>query len=645
MSYKLNKTDGSLLVELQDGVIDTTSSDITLVGRNYKGFGEYINENFIKLTESFASTSAPTNAIAGQLWYDTSDQRLKIYNGTTFRIAGGPIISSSQPNMVAGDLWIDNEQNKLYFYDGTDVVAVGPNYTATQGKTLLEAVTMIDTSGQTRAILAQYIQGNLIGIHSAAQFTPRTEDVLLPYAAGRVIKVGFNPLYTADNGDNIAFRWNGIAATAENLVDAQGVSVASTDFVRNNERDSSNVIVDQTMASERDQESNRHRDQQRDRSISASRNRSRNRDRDRTRNRSKESLRSSSLPRVTAPISAGERLQNLLGTRDSRDQTSNQSREQYRRDDRRDVPAHDADRYSYASPTSKNNPTNDRDRRRDSMNDHEALEIENTEERRERRLQRKRERREKRKAVVEEGYAYGSSKSPRNAYGVLKSPLNDYASSKSPHVAATPTASKADMSRERDRDRGRSQASSRACGSTEHPYQREEARRDSDTSHQKLMRHKMREYREELRRKRDLGNTAWDLEPGIVVDDFYEAPGREVQESRRTVRENDERSSRHQDSTRDSSPEDARRRYGRDAVTSFRNDSSGNSRDNRPRQVDRGHGRDEYDDSYENKRRRVERDPKLSDERYRDRMYADHPESTSLGNRSSYWRQDDAKLW
>jgi len=247
MSYKLNKTDDSLLVELQDGVIDTTSSDLTLVGRNYKGFGEYINENFIKLTESFASTSSPENAIAGQLWYDTSDQRLKIYNGTTFRIAGGPIISSSQPNMVAGDLWIDNEQNKLYFFDGTDVVAVGPNYTATQGKTLLEAVTMIDTSGQTRAVLAQYIQGNLIGIHSAKEFTPRTEDVLLPYAAGRVIKVGFNPLYTADNGDNIAFRWNGIASTAENLVDAQGVSVASTDFVRNNERDSSNVIVDQTM--------------------------------------------------------------------------------------------------------------------------------------------------------------------------------------------------------------------------------------------------------------------------------------------------------------------------------------------------------------------------------------------------------------
>ena len=247
MSYKLNKTDGSLLVELQDGVIDTTSSDLTLVGRNYKGFGEFINENFIKLTENFASTSAPNNSIAGQLWYDKSDQRLKVYNGSTFRIAGGPIISATQPNMVAGDLWIDNEQNKLYFYDGTDIVAVGPNYTATQGKTNLEAITMIDTSGQTRAILAEYIQGNLVGIHSANEFTPRTEDILLPYAQGRVIKVGFNPLNLTDNGDLKAYRWNGIATTAENLADSAGNSIASTDFVRTNERDSSNVVVDQTM--------------------------------------------------------------------------------------------------------------------------------------------------------------------------------------------------------------------------------------------------------------------------------------------------------------------------------------------------------------------------------------------------------------
>ena len=61
MGYKLNKTDGSLLVDLIDGQIDTTSSDLTLIGRNYTGFGEVLNENFIKVLENFANTTAPAS--------------------------------------------------------------------------------------------------------------------------------------------------------------------------------------------------------------------------------------------------------------------------------------------------------------------------------------------------------------------------------------------------------------------------------------------------------------------------------------------------------------------------------------------------------------------------------------------------------
>ena len=116
MSYKINKTDGTLLVELTDGTINTTSSDITLVGRNYKGFGELINENFVRMLENFSSTSAPSNPLKGQLWWDSSVDRLKIYNGDEFRTAGSPIVSSTQPNnLVAGDIWIDNDKNRLYF--------------------------------------------------------------------------------------------------------------------------------------------------------------------------------------------------------------------------------------------------------------------------------------------------------------------------------------------------------------------------------------------------------------------------------------------------------------------------------------------------------------------------------------------------
>ena len=93
MSYQINKTNGELLTELVDGSIDISSTDLTLVGRNYKGYGEAFNENFVSLLENFASTSAPSNPLKGQLWFDTSDDRLKIYDGTSFRTAGGPIVS------------------------------------------------------------------------------------------------------------------------------------------------------------------------------------------------------------------------------------------------------------------------------------------------------------------------------------------------------------------------------------------------------------------------------------------------------------------------------------------------------------------------------------------------------------------------
>ena len=242
MSYKINKTNGELLVELTDGVIDTVSTDITLVGRNYKGFGEAFNENFVKIIENFAATSAPSNPLKGQLWYDTGENRLKIYDGSSFRTAGSPTVSSNQPtNLVSGDLWIDNAENKLYFWDGSDLVLVGPQYNSTQGKTGVEAVTMVDTSNQIRTVLTLYIGGILAGIYSRFEFTPNTASVILPYAYGRKINVGFNPTEIAD------FKYQGTALNAENLIDSQGNSYLPSAFVATNERDVDNNAVDQQM--------------------------------------------------------------------------------------------------------------------------------------------------------------------------------------------------------------------------------------------------------------------------------------------------------------------------------------------------------------------------------------------------------------
>ena len=170
MSYRINKTNGDLLVDLVDGQINTTSTNLTLVGRNYAGFGESINENFVKLLENFSGTVAPGTPITGQLWFDTTGQRLQVYNGTSFKSAGGPIVSTTQPTMVSGDLWIDSLNNQLHFYDGTDLVLVGPEYQAGQQKTGFETQSVVDSVNVTKTALKLFIAGVLVGVFADSQY-------------------------------------------------------------------------------------------------------------------------------------------------------------------------------------------------------------------------------------------------------------------------------------------------------------------------------------------------------------------------------------------------------------------------------------------------------------------------------------------
>ena len=233
MSYKLNKTDGELLVELADGITDTTTTDITLVGKNYKGFGEFINENFIKIVENFSGSAAPGNPLTGQLWYDTAESRLKLYDGTSFRTAGGPIVSNQRPAMVSGDLWIDNANNKLYMYDGTDLVLVGPDYDAEQGQTGFEVASVVDISGRERVILKIWVGGVLFGVISKEEFLVAglnkvpgypddPDDIVIP--PRQRYRQGFNLV----DGD---YWYRGTAEEARSLVDVDGNAFTSADFL------------------------------------------------------------------------------------------------------------------------------------------------------------------------------------------------------------------------------------------------------------------------------------------------------------------------------------------------------------------------------------------------------------------------------
>jgi hypothetical protein len=223
MTYKINKTDGSLLVEVIDSAIDTTATDIALIGKNVTGYGEYLNENFIKLLENFASTSEPNNPITGQLWFDVSENRLKVYDGNGFRIGSGPIVSGTAPlSPIQGDFWIDSEENQLYFYDGTDRVLAGPIYKNSQGISGFEVDNISDVDGNQRTIVKLWAAQTLMGIFSKyTEFTPAS---LISGFSG-TIKTGFN----AGTLDGLKF--NVTASAADALVDSLGVLKPADSFM------------------------------------------------------------------------------------------------------------------------------------------------------------------------------------------------------------------------------------------------------------------------------------------------------------------------------------------------------------------------------------------------------------------------------
>ena len=145
MAYTINKTDGTALVTVADGAINTTYS-ITLIGKNYAGYGEVLNENQIKLSENFANTTAnaPASPLTGQTFYDTTTNQLKVYDGAQFKTTGSAVNSQTSPSAAAqGDLWYDTANGQLYVYSGSAWILVGPTSSSggTTSGTIVSTVT------------------------------------------------------------------------------------------------------------------------------------------------------------------------------------------------------------------------------------------------------------------------------------------------------------------------------------------------------------------------------------------------------------------------------------------------------------------------------------------------------------------------
>jgi hypothetical protein len=177
MAYVINRWDGVAITTIEDGTVDTTL-DIKLIGKNYAGYGEIQNENFLHMLENFAGATRPTNAIRGQIWYDTTSKKLKFYTGDQlggekiWKTAGGVEHRPTEPeNPTEGDLWFDTTRSQLKVRaSSTSWLTIGPQSAGT-GVTQMISRTLKGVDNQQRAVIAATIEDQVVAIMSADNFS------------------------------------------------------------------------------------------------------------------------------------------------------------------------------------------------------------------------------------------------------------------------------------------------------------------------------------------------------------------------------------------------------------------------------------------------------------------------------------------
>jgi hypothetical protein len=220
MAYIINKFSGAELLVLDDGTVDTTTS-LKLVGRNYVGYGEIQNENFVYLLENFADENPPKSPIVGQTWFDTDVNRLNVWNGSVWSAVGTSIISETAPlDPVDGTLWLRSTDNSLQVWLGTSWSLIGPESVPGYGKTKAESTTLLDGNSNIKPVIKITVNGFVIAICSEESFDINSSTAV----------VGFNSLVAGINLANtfvVSGNLNGVAQQAQTLATTRKINGVS----------------------------------------------------------------------------------------------------------------------------------------------------------------------------------------------------------------------------------------------------------------------------------------------------------------------------------------------------------------------------------------------------------------------------------
>lgn len=180
MPYLIYNNDGTVLVTLADQQVDSVTTSLDLIGKNLNNYGQYLNNNLIKLLTNFASDNAesPRSPQIGQLWYNKTTKKLTVYNGVGFVSAYGTHVAGTQPLTTStGDFWYDTVNSQLYIWNGSSFKLVAPANSGIYGKFGIEKTpTTVLTAGTNlpKEVSIIYSFGDKAGVITSSSFTMST---------------------------------------------------------------------------------------------------------------------------------------------------------------------------------------------------------------------------------------------------------------------------------------------------------------------------------------------------------------------------------------------------------------------------------------------------------------------------------------
>jgi hypothetical protein len=204
MAYIINRFNGAQLTAVEDGTINTVT-DLKFLGKNYSGYGEAQNENFLHLLESFSGTTAPTKPLSGQVWFDSGTNKLRFYTGAVWKNSGGTEVSVTAPSgLVEGDLWWNSTTSQLFGKtDDDDFVLIGPQ-SAGDGTTQMLSTVVKDNTNADRSVIIALINDVPLFVISNTEFTLNVTQPAsvpnLPALGFSLIKKGTTLVNTNTNG-------------------------------------------------------------------------------------------------------------------------------------------------------------------------------------------------------------------------------------------------------------------------------------------------------------------------------------------------------------------------------------------------------------------------------------------------------------